>query len=381
MEERSAVLTAIHIVDYDCVTCFGTGHEVLWQSLLGNRCGFGSVTRFPIKNYVNSKAACISELDEVSHGQRFPALLEMLCQREIDIDPDAVFLTATTKDNIELLEDSARQTEKNPAEFSACSILDILRRRWNLNTHGENINTACTSASTAILWAAEMISRGQTDTAIIGGADIVSEFVFSGFSALKAMSSSTSRPFDCGRDGLILGEAAAFIVLMSEQRAARQKRKSLGIINGWGISSDAHHITAPDRQGQGLQRAIGHALEKVSIPAQEIASINTHGTGTVHNDAMEITAFGQIFKNQIPAVYSIKGAIGHSLGPCGLVEIIVAAKSLQEQLVLPVTGLQTPEADVASCLSVEPKTVQGDYTLSTNSGFGGINTALILGKV
>ena len=373
-------MTAIHIVDYDCVTCFGAGHEVLWQSLLENRCGFGPVTRFSTENYVNHKAACISELDEVSHGQRFPALLEMLCRREINIDPDSVLLTATTKDNIELLEDSAKQAEENRTEVPTCSILDILQPRWNLNTPGQNINTACTSASTAILWAAEMISQGQTDTAIICGADIISEFVFSGFSALKAMSSSTSRPFDKQRDGLILGEAAAFVVLMSAQRAAREKRQSLGVINGWGVSSDAHHITAPDRQGQGLQRAIGHALEKASIPAQEISSINAHGTGTVHNDAMEITAFSQIFAEQIPAVYSIKGAIGHSLGPCGLIEVIVAAKSLQEQLIPPVTGLQTPETEIASCLSVEPKTVQGDYTLSTNSGFGGINTALILGK-
>ncbi len=381
MEERAAGLTAIHIVDYDCVTCFGVGHEVLWQSLLDGQCGFGSVTRFSTKNYVNDKAACISDLNEVPHGQRFPALLEMLCRREIDIDPNAVFLTATTKDNIELLEDSDRQTEKNPSEFSTCSILDILQQRWNLHAQGQNINTACTSASTAILWAADMISQGQTDTAIVCGADIVSEFVFSGFSALKAMSSSTSRPFDRERDGLILGEAAAFIVLMSEQRVVREKRESLGVINGWGISSDAHHITAPDRQGKGLQRAIGYAFEKASIPAQAIASINAHGTGTIHNDAMEITALGQIFKNQIPAAYSIKGAIGHSLGPCGLVEVIVAAKSLQEQLIPPVTGLQTPEAEIAPSLSVKPKTIHGDYALSVNSGFGGINTALILGKV
>ena len=259
-------------------------------------------------------------------------------------------------------------------------MVDFLNQRWSLCLPGRNINTACTSASTAILWASEMINSKQAETVIVCGADLVSEFVFSGFSALKAMSASTSRPFDRDRDGLMLGEAAAYIVLMSEEKAREQKRQSLGIIKGWGISSDAHHITAPDRQGQGLQRAIGHALEKASISAGDISSINAHGTGTVHNDAMEVTAFGQIFDDKIPSMYSIKGAIGHSLGPCGLVEAIIAARSLKEQIIPPVTGLQTPEAKIAPCVSNKPETVRGDYALSVNSGFGGINTALILGR-
>ena len=380
MEERPAGLTGIHIVDYDCVTCFGAGHEVLWKSLLENQSGSKTIERFSTENYVNDQAACISELDEVPHGERFFALLEMLCQREMNLSSETILLTATTKDNIELHERAIKELEGGGFHIPSYSIVDFLSQRWNLRSPGQNINTACTSASTAILWASEMISRKQTDTVIVCGADLVSEFVFSGFSALKAMSASTSRPFDRERDGLMLGETAAYLVLMSQEKAREQKRKTLGVINGWGISSDAHHITAPDRQGQGLQRAIGHALEKASISAGDLSSINAHGTGTVHNDAMEITAFSQIFDDKIPSVYSIKGAIGHSLGPCGLVEAIVAARSLQEQIIPPVTGLQTPEAEVASCVSNEPETVHGDYALSVNSGFGGINTALVLGK-
>lgn len=372
-------MSAVHIVDYDCVTCLGTGHEVLWKSLLESQCGSKTVERFSTENYVNNKAACISELDEVPHGQRFIALLEMLCQRRINITPDMVLLTATTKDNIELHERAVERGQR--PQVSACSMVDLLRQRWSFHLPGRNINTACASGSTAILWASEMITHKQADCVVVCGADLVSEFVFSGFSALKAMSPNTSRPFDRDRDGLMLGETAAYIVLMSEQRAAKEQRQTLGAINGWGISSDAHHITAPDRQGQGLQRAIGHALKKASIPSQEISSINAHGTGTIHNDAMEITAFSQVFADQIPAVYSVKGAIGHSLGPCGLVEAIVTARSLQEQIVPPVTGLQTPETKIASSVSTKPKTVRGDYALSVNSGFGGINTALVLKKV
>jgi 3-oxoacyl-[acyl-carrier-protein] synthase II len=290
-------------------------------------------------------------------------------------------LTATTKDNIELLERYIKTSKRDSHNISASPMVDFLAKRLDIKCSGYNVNTACTSASTAILWAAEMIGNGETDEVVVWGADIVSEFVFSGFSALKVMSPDTGRPFDVNRDGLILGEAAGYIVLMSEEKLLQENKTSLGIIKSWGISSDAHHITAPDRDGRGLQRAIHNALEKASIKPDALAAINGHGTGTVHNDAMEIAVFRQFFGDAMPPVYSIKGAIGHSLGPCGLIEVIVASRSLQEQIVPPVTGLQKPEPEINDHVTMESQRIDGKYTLSTNSGFGGINTALVIEKV
>jgi 3-oxoacyl-[acyl-carrier-protein] synthase II len=168
---------------------------------------------------------------------------------------------------------------------------------------------------------------------------------------------------------------------MNEEKLLQKNKTSLGIIKSWGISSDAHHITAPDRQGRGLQRAIHNALEKASIRADTLAAINGHGTGTVHNDVMEMAAFHQVFGDAMPSVYSIKGAIGHSLGPCGLIEVIVTSRSLREQIVPPITGLQKPEPEIDAHVSMEPQRIDGTYALTTNSGFGGINTALVLEKV
>jgi 3-oxoacyl-[acyl-carrier-protein] synthase II len=168
---------------------------------------------------------------------------------------------------------------------------------------------------------------------------------------------------------------------MSEARLLEDKRTSLGKIKGWGISCDAHHITAPDRDGRGLQRAVCNALSKASISIDDVAAVGGHGTGTVHNDAMEITAFRRIFGEAVPPLYSIKGAIGHCLGACGLIEVIVASRCLQEQIVPPVTGLQNPEPDIKAHIAMEKTTFSGDYILATNSGFGGINTALVLEKV
>jgi 3-oxoacyl-[acyl-carrier-protein] synthase II len=208
----------------------------------------------------------------------------------------------------------------------------------------------------------------------------VSEFVFSGFSSLMAMSSDTSRPFDMNRDGLILGEAAGYIVLMSEEKLLQKNKTSLGIIKGTGISSDSHHITAPSRQGNGLRRAIHNSMEKASIRVDEIIAVNAHGTGTVHNDAMEMVVFDYVFSDLMPLVFSIKGSIGHTLGPCGLLEVIVASRSLQEQMIPPVTGLQKLDPQFNACVPTAPQSFNGRYMLTTNSGFGGINTALILEK-
>ena len=374
-------MTNVHISDYDCITCFGDGDGVLWESLLAKECGFKQIRRFETKNYVNCVAACVAELDTIPHGQRFTAFLEKLCRSDIRLAANTVLLTATTKDNIELHERYIRTSKRDSCNFPVCSMVDFLVKRLDIKGPAYNVNTACASASTAILWAAEMIGNGETDEVMVWAADIVSEFVFSGFSALKVMSPDISRPFDVNRNGLVLGEAAGYIVLMSEEKLLQENKTSLGIIKSWGISSDAHHITAPDRHGRGLQRAIYNALEKASIQTDAIAAINGHGTGTVHNDAMEVAVFRQVFSDAMPPVYSIKGAIGHSLGPCGLIEVIVASRSLREQIVPPVTGLQTPEPEIGAHVPMEPQRIDGTYLLTTNSGFGGINTALILEKV
>jgi 3-oxoacyl-[acyl-carrier-protein] synthase II len=378
MEEGVADLINVHIAESDCVTSLGESADVLWNSLSANKCGFAKVQRFETINYVNNVAGCIGDLDAIAHGMRFSALLEKLCDRNFNHDDNTVLLTATTKDNIELHESYVRQSPTDSSRFSACSMVDFLADRLKIKRTGHNVNTACTSASSAILWAAEMIRNGETNEVAVWAADMVSEFVFSGFSALKVMSPNTSRPFDANRDGLILGEAAGYIILISEEKLLQQKRTSLGIIKGWGISSDAHHITAPDREGTGLQRAINNAIKKATIGTDDLAAISAHGTGTVHNDAMEITAFNNLFAGEIPPVFSIKGAIGHCLGSCGLVEVSVASRAIAEQEIPPTTGSQKPEQEIAGCITTGTQKIDGRYILSTNSGFGGINTALVL---
>lgn len=164
-----------------------------------------------------------------------------------------------------------------------------------------------------------MIKAGQADAVLVYAADLVSEFVFSGFSALQALSGDYCRPFDRQRKGLNLGEAGVALLLMSEERALKSGETPLAYVAGWSAANDAHHVTAPARDGCGLIQACRQALEIAAIGATEIAAINAHGTGTVYNDAMELTAFNSVFDGTLPPLHGIKGSLGHCLAlPEGL---------------------------------------------------------------
>ena len=374
-------MSDVYITDCDCITALGADSKELYHNLAKGQCGFKPITRFPTDNYVNNIGGAIKALDDISHGRRFDFLLDMLLDGAVDIPNDCVLLSATTKGNIESLEAEVRNCPADaPAVEPVGRAAEAIAKKVNLAHGGYNISTACASSSMAVLIGAEMISNGRTDAVLVCGADILSEFVFSGFSALKAMSTTTARPFDVNRDGLILGEAAAYMLLMSASRARKEGRKTLGIITGWGAACDATHITAPARDACGLKEAVVRASAVANVRCEDIAAINTHGTGTAYNDAMEMTAFAHIFGNSVPPMFSIKGAIGHCLGPGGLVEIIVGLRSLDEQRVPGTVGLVTPEKQLGDCLCGASREIRGDSMLKTNSGFGGINVALVLQK-
>jgi 3-oxoacyl-[acyl-carrier-protein] synthase II len=225
-----------------------------------------------------------------------------------------------------------------------------------------------------------MIALGRADVVGVFCFDLVTEFVFSGFSAINALSPGWCRPFDSGRNGLTLGEGASFLVMMSEERARTENKTKLGRIIGWGIANDAAHITAPARDGCGLIQAIRFALDMAELKPEDIGAVNAHGTGTVYNDMMELTAFADVFGDRPLPIHSVKGAIGHTLGAAGGIEVAVALKSLDEQLLPPTVGLKCPESKGIGRVSHEPQLLATDYLLTTNSGFGGINAALILEK-
>jgi 3-oxoacyl-[acyl-carrier-protein] synthase II len=147
---------------------------------------------------------------------------------------------------------------------------------------------------------------------------------------------------------------------------------------GWGAANDATHITAPARDGSGLIQATRQALAKAGIAPDDIAAISAHGTGTVFNDLMELTAFQAVFGTRAVPVQSVKGAIGHTLGAAGGIEVALGLKALNCRVIPPTVGFRKPEQGVAGWVSALPLPVTGPYLLTTNSGFGGVNAALVL---
>ncbi len=167
---------------------------------------------------------------------------------------------------------------------------------------------------------------------------------------------------------------------MSEEAAKKEKRDINGVVLGWGSSSDANHATGPSRDGSGLRLAVERALKKACVDSDKIDSISAHGTGTIYNDLMEIQAFKSVFKDDFKPVYSIKGATGHLLGASGLVETVVALKSMEDSLIPDSVNLVMVDEEMEGFVSKDKLECVSNLVLNTNSGFGGINSALIIGK-
>ena len=377
METGGFGLSTVHIADIGVVTALGTGTEALWEALLAGRSGLAPVRRFATDNYVCQQAGCIASLDAEHPNSRLDRLVEMLFDGIDAVPRDTTLFTASTKGGIDQLELAVRGQKTSLNRILGHQVAGLVAERLGLKGPRQNINAACASASLALALGAARIKHRQAESVLVCGLDLVSEFTFSGFSALKALSPIVCRPFDVGRDGLTLGEGAAYVLLMSADCVRRTKRDSLCRLVGWGIASDAHHVTAPSRTGEGLVLAARRALTGAGLTTGDLAAVSAHGTGSNYNDAMELTAFSQLF-DRVPPMHSVKGATGHTMGACGTIETIVGLCSLKHQCVPPTVGLSVPEDKARECVSAQAQPFSGQYLLTTNSGFGGINACLIL---
>ncbi len=360
------------------VCALGDGLETLWQGLIAGRSGIVPQGRFDSTSYNSQLAAGIDNLQAPSGGSLHDALLERVASQLGSVPVDSRLLVASTKGEIDRLEAAGRVGEPLPSAVLFEPFLQKIAERFSLTDQGYNINAACASSTIALARGAALIAAGQAEAVLIYAADILCEFIFSGFSALQALSPEPCRPFDQQRKGLNLGEAGVALLLMSEERARREGESPLGVVAGWGAANDAHHVTAPARDGCGLILTCQQALGRAGLVPEQITAINAHGTGTVFNDAMELTAFNSLFAAGLPPVHGLKGSLGHCLGAAGGLEIAVACLALKEQRIPGTSGCQQPEEAAQGRVSADAQELFGDYLLCTNSGFGGINGAVIL---
>jgi 3-oxoacyl-[acyl-carrier-protein] synthase II len=294
------------------------------------------------------------------------------------VPPDSRLLTATTKGCIDTFERVRKGQPGVVDDIPVSGPLTWLASRLGLNDPGVNVSSACASSTMAVARAAAMISSGRADAVLVVCMDLVSEFILSGFCSLQALDPAGCRPFDRNRNGLSIGEGGAALLMMSAEKARGKRIRGIGSVVGWGAANDATHVTAPARDGCGLIQAVRQAMAKASIGPDDIAAINAHGTGTVYNDAMEATAFESVFGSLRIPLNSLKGAIGHTMGAAGGIEVAVGLRSLADRTLPPTAGFGEPMERFGFPVSPLPQPIGGRYLLSTNSGFGGINAALIL---
>jgi 3-oxoacyl-[acyl-carrier-protein] synthase-1 len=268
-----------------------------------------------------------------------------------------------------------------PADFdyaatqNSYSLADFVRRLLALEGPATVISTACSSSAKAFGAAWRMIEAGWIDAAVVGGVDSLCLTTLYGFHSLQLLSPAPCRPFDAARDGISIGEAAAFALL---ERAPESLDRGSILLTGSGESSDAYHMSSPHPQGRGAREAMQQALAMARVTAAGIDYINLHGTGTPSNDASEGCAVADLFGSAVKAS-STKGATGHTLGAAGALEAVICAIGLTQRLMpgSANTGAVDPAIGFEYLRQTRPD--QGfRRALSNSFGFGGSNCSLVL---
>ena len=369
------------------LTCIGDSPDTFWESMVQGRCGIKKIDLFDTSRYYSDSAGTIPAFSAQTNRARVfvrHAALQALMDAKIDnsdlsgsrakifigsahgdLNGWMAFLDGTSTDN----------------RFSITCLADELAKALTVSLPAEFISTACTSSTIALGIAKQSIENGETDIAIVCGVDVVSEFILAGFCSLRAISKSVCKPFDKDRDGLMLGEGAGCVIL--ESRSHVEKRgfaRSYGSLAGFGASSDAVHLTAPDRVASGAVSCIRKALKEADVVPEQVDYINAHGTGTRYNDQMECVAIKKIFGDhatKIP-VNSIKSAIGHTSGACGVIEAVLLCLSMRHNFIPGTCNLEVPMPGFSFLFVKKGMPFSATVAVSMNSAFGGNNACIVV---
>jgi 3-oxoacyl-(acyl-carrier-protein) synthase len=242
------------------------------------------------------------------------------------------------------------------------------------------LSTACSSAANAIILGANMIRCGEADIVVVGGSECITKFHLNGFNSLMILDTEPCRPFDATRNGLNLGEGAAYLVLESEESAKKRGAKAQALLSGYGNACDAFHQTASSPEGEGAYLAMKEALELAEIQPSDIDYINAHGTGTPNNDTSESQALIRLFDGEVPPVSSTKPFTGHTTSASGSIEAVFCILALQHGF-LPVNlnWSQPMENGIVPVSQPVKKTLK--HVLCNAFGFGGNDSSLLLSSV
>ncbi|MGH9120550.1 MAG: beta-ketoacyl-[acyl-carrier-protein] synthase family protein, partial [Acidimicrobiales bacterium] len=247
------------------------------------------------------------------------------------------------------------------------------------------IVTACSASAQAVGESMDLIRAGRADVVVCGGAEAaITRLSVAGFAAMKALSTrnddpgAASRPFDAGRDGFVLGEGAATLVLEERESALSRGAPILAELAGYGATSDAYHVTAPHPEGDGAVRAMNLALADAGVSADEVGYINAHGTSTLPNDRVESLAIRRVWGADAPPVSSTKSMVGHTLGAAGALESVVCIQALASSILPPTINYDEPDPECdLDYIPHEAREAKIEVAMTNSFGFGGHNASLV----
>lgn len=409
--KRKVAVTGLGVI-----SPLGVSVDELWKNLLDGKSGIATVTKFDSSKFPVHIAGEVKNFDSTKYMDKKEARrTDLSAQYAVAASSNAVKDAKLNLESLDLdrcgvvigsgiggIETFEKQrdllVQSGPDRvspfFIPMMIIDMSAGLVSIKFgfRGPNYGTvsACASSAHAISDSFKIIQRGEADVMITGGAEAtITSSSMAGFCQAKALSTrndapeKASRPFDQDRDGFVMGEGSAILVLESEEHAKARGAKIYAYVVGSGMTSDAYHITAPHPEGIGARKAMQNALKDANISPDKISYINAHGTSTSLGDIAETRAIKEVLGEHAykTPVNSTKSMVGHLLGSAGAIELIVCIKSIQEGMVHPTINLDTPDPNCdLDYVPNQKRRWPINYAMSNSFGFGGHNVTLIVAK-
>ena len=384
------------------ISPLGLEVNTFWQNLITNQTGIAPLTKLPTDGLRNSSGGEVRGFDWNQYGEdgdcdeasqfAYAAALEAAHNAALNDEQRAraglVFATNFGgAASWEACCDIAREGDIDAetfAQFLPDDAVNYTAKRFDSSGPRATLSNACSSGAHAIGLAADWIRLGRCDICVAGGFDGLGVSTLAGLSILRTISPDEIRPFDARRNGTIFGEGAALVVLESETSMRARRATPIAQFMGWSVTNNAHHLTAPDKNGAGLALAMKNALANANIQPSQIDYINAHGTGTQYNDVAETEGIKTVFGSHAGnlAISSIKAATSHLMGAAGSIEAIATALALRDGILPPTLNLEENDENCdLDYVPLHARKREIEFALSNSSGIGGNNASLILKKV
>ncbi len=400
---KRVVITGLGVV-----SAVGNNVPRFWDSLIQGKDGAKEITAFDATAYKTKMAAEVSGLDPEAHFSKRELRRFSRCDQfglvafreawkssgldRVSLDKErAGVVLGAGSGGILSVEKYFRNFYKglgglSPSlliSYSLATTTDLIAMEGNLKGPRSTTATVCSSSSVSMGVAFDMIQMGLAEVMISGGSDSLCEVSFSGFSSLKLIDPESCKPFDKKRQGLMIGEGAGILILEELEHALRRGAPIHAEFLGYGICADAYHLTAPEPNGEGVERVIQTALTHAGVSTEEVDTINAHGTATPFNDIAETRGIKRVFgerAREIP-ISGIKSMVGHCLGSAGGIEAVATVLTIEKEIIPPTIHYEVPDPH-CDLYYTPNQSIKKDVrvALSNSFAFGGNNACLVFGK-